>query len=71
MIYYAPTRDEPVDQGDLIDECAVVSISEFQPGQLNTVKVNLDQHRVLVLTQTCDLADTFSRIGLPESYETM
>jgi len=57
MIYHAPTQDEPVDQGDLIDGCPVVSISVFEPGQLNTAKVNLDQHRILVLTHTCDLAN--------------
>ncbi|MDZ4684541.1 MAG: hypothetical protein SH850_05580 [Planctomycetaceae bacterium] len=34
-----------------------MSISEFEPGQWNAAKVNLDQHRVLVLTQTCDLAN--------------
>ena len=75
MIYHAPTPDEPLDQGDLIDGCPVVSISVFEPDPLNTAQVNLDQHRILVLTQTCDIAkqfaDTFSRIGLPQPDETM
>lgn len=57
MIYHAPTPNEPLDQGDLIDGCPVVSISAFQPGQLNSETVKLDHHRILVLTQTCDLAN--------------
>ena len=57
MIYFAPTPDESIDQGDLIDECPVVSIIEYHPGQLNTEKVKFEQRRVLVLTQTCDLAN--------------
>src|SRR5256885_655986 len=57
MIYQPPAPDEPLEQGDLIDGCPIVSIEEFQAGQLNTAKVNLDLNRVLVLTQTCDLAN--------------
>jgi hypothetical protein len=57
MIYCTPAPDESLDQGDLIDACPVVSIDEYQPGQLNAAKVKMDLHRVLVLTQTCDLAN--------------
>ena len=57
MIYFAPTPDESIDQGDLIDECPVVSIVEYNPRQANTEKVKFEQRRVLVLTQTCDLAN--------------
>lgn len=34
-----------------------MSISAFEPGRLHSEKVTLDYHRVLVLTQTCDLAN--------------
>jgi hypothetical protein len=29
----------------------------FQPGQLKTARTDVDLHRVIVLTQTCDLAN--------------
>ncbi len=57
MIYVAPTSDEFLDQGDLIEECPTVSIVEYHPGQSNTEKVKLEPRRVLVLTQTCDHAN--------------
>jgi hypothetical protein len=57
MIYQAPTPDEPLDQGDLIDGCPVADITEFQPAHPDAAKVRLDVHRVVVLTQTCDLAN--------------
>lgn len=58
MIYLAPPLpDAPLDQGDLIDSCPVVSIHDFQVGQADSAKVEVDLHRVIVLTQTCDLAN--------------
>ena len=48
MIYFAPTPDKFIDQGDLIDECPVVSIVDYHPSQLNTEKVEFEQRRVLV-----------------------
>ncbi len=34
-----------------------MAINAFQPGQLNTVRTDVDLHRIVVLTQTCDLAN--------------
>lgn len=57
MIYPFPAADEPLDQGDLIDGCPVVAVTDFRVAQLDTAKVQLDLHRVIVLTQACDLAN--------------
>jgi hypothetical protein len=57
MIYHFPAPEEPLDQGDLIDGCPVVAVTEFRPDQLENAKVQLDLHRVIVLTQACDLAN--------------
>lgn len=57
MTYQAPTPDDPLDQGDLIDGCPVADIVELQQDRADTARVRLDLHRVVVLTQTCDLAN--------------
>lgn len=57
MIYHLPNQDEPIDQGDLIDSCPVVAVTDFVVDQTNTAKVQFDLHRGLVLTQTCDFAN--------------
>jgi hypothetical protein len=49
--------NEAIDQGDLIDGCPVSLVTAFSTDQLDTAKVQLDLHRVVVLTQTCDLAN--------------
>lgn len=57
MIYATPAPNDPIDQGDLIDHCPVATVTEIEPGFLPSAKVNLDLHRGVVLTQTCDLAN--------------
>lgn len=57
MIYLVPKPDEGIDQGDLIDGCPVVSVTDFRADQVETANVQLDLHRIVVLTQTCDLAN--------------
>lgn len=56
MIYGAPLPDEPIDQGDLIDNCPVVRIRTYLPDQPDSAEFELDRHRAIILTQTCDLA---------------
>jgi hypothetical protein len=56
MIYDSLLPHDPIDQGDLVDACPVAVVTEFQPDAAETAKVQLDLHRVIVLTQTCDLA---------------
>lgn len=57
MIYQLPNPDDLIDQGDLIDGCPVASITEFRADEPDSAKIELDVHRVLVLTQTCDFAN--------------
>jgi hypothetical protein len=79
MIYDSPLPDDPIDQGDIIDGCPILHVADFDVDELG--RLDLDSLeiqgawcRVLVLTQTCDLAkhlaDTYSRIGLPRPYAT-
>ncbi|MBI2805899.1 MAG: hypothetical protein HYX68_13040 [Planctomycetes bacterium] len=110
MIYSNPKIDEPLDQGDLLDDCPMVTVAEHAPDRLE--QAQLDFRRGIILTQTCDIsndkvdrfivaevfdvqtlrsadkrrarlltpyrehlakhfADTYSRIGLPQPYETI
>lgn len=56
MIYTSIAADASIDQGDLIDECVVMSIPSYTLGQ-SPIPVVFDSRRVVVLTQTCDLAN--------------
>ena len=58
MIYRLPAVDEPLDQGDIIDQCPVVRVTDFDLDQPND-KIHLEtvSNRVIILTQTCDLAN--------------
>jgi hypothetical protein len=57
MIYIVPGRDDPLDQGDLVDDCVTLSLKEFDLDQDKPPRINVARNRVLVLTQTCDLAN--------------
>ncbi|MGD0042692.1 MAG: hypothetical protein ABSE84_20190 [Isosphaeraceae bacterium] len=56
MIYLGPSPDSPIDQGDIVDQCPLTFLTEYDldfPGQ---GEIECVPTRVLVLTQTCDLA---------------
>jgi hypothetical protein len=55
MIYGLPGADHPLDQGDIIDDCFIVSVKEFNLDRHDPPLLNVARDRVLVLTQTCDL----------------
>jgi len=57
MIYDLPGSDALLDQGDLIDNCLILSIREFNLDCEDPPRINVAINRVLVLTQTCDLAN--------------
>ena len=57
MIYELPALDEPLDQGDLVDHCLILSVKEFDPDGNDPPEINVARSRVLVLTQACDLAN--------------
>lgn len=57
MIYQLPLPEASVDQGDIIDNCPILSLAAFIPGNTESVEVSYAFQRVVVLTQTCDLAN--------------
>ena len=57
MIYALPSPEDPVDQGDIIDDCPILQIASFDPKVPAAPQVACSTHRVVVLTQTCDLAN--------------
>ncbi len=57
MIYTLPGADATLDQGDLVDNCLILSIKEFDLETNNAPRINVGSNRVLVLTQACDLAN--------------
>ncbi len=55
MIYLGPSPDSSIDQGDIVDQCPLTFLTEYDlnfPGQ---GEIECVPTRVLVLTQTCDL----------------
>ncbi|MGD9854588.1 MAG: hypothetical protein AB7U20_06505 [Planctomycetaceae bacterium] len=54
MIYRLPSLESPLDQGDLIQDCPLALFESLGGGGIP--EVNWGTERVLVLTQTCDLA---------------
>ncbi len=57
MIYLTPEPDAPVDQGDIVDDCPILQISHYDLQLPGAPKVACSINRVVVLTQTCDLAN--------------
>lgn len=56
MIYTCPAAEEPIDQGDIIDSCPLVAVDAADPDASEPLPVFHSLERVIVLTQTCDLA---------------
>lgn len=56
MIYVVPALHDPVDQGDVIDDCPALSVKGFDPSSAARPDVAWDLARGYVLTHTCDLA---------------
>lgn len=56
MIYARPAPAEPIDQGDVIDACPLVAIDTAEILDVEVLPVRHFLERVIVLTQTCDLA---------------
>ncbi len=57
MIFRQPPREAAVDQGDMIDGCPLFGIAEFDPANPEAADAAQSVSRVIVLTQTCDLAN--------------
>lgn len=57
MIFRRPPPDAPVDQGDIINGCPLLAIANYEAQSPRSVQVKHAVGRVIVLTQTCDLAN--------------
>lgn len=57
MIYDVPAPALPLDQGDIIDGCPILQIVKFDQENPDSPQVACSTHRIVVLTQTCDLAN--------------
>jgi hypothetical protein len=56
MIYAGPPPDSAIDQGDIIDGCPLTFLTEYDLNHPGEGEIECVPTRVLVLTQTCDLA---------------
>lgn len=56
MIYKRPVEGSLVDQGDIFDDCPLLDVMSFDLETIEPLKVGYGGHRIVVLTQTCDLA---------------
>ncbi len=54
MIYDIPPKDSPLDQGDILQECPLLFLEGA--GMVSDPPGVISYQQVLVLTQTCDLA---------------
>jgi hypothetical protein len=57
VIYRRPAPEDPLDQGDLIDDCPIVLVTGFDAGGGAAPRIDYRFQRVVVLTQTCDFAN--------------
>lgn len=57
MIYAQPPTDAALDQGDLIDGCPLALIKNHQSDASADAEIDYSVQRIVVLTQTCDLAN--------------
>jgi hypothetical protein len=55
MIYSIPNLDAPIDQGDLLNDCPLMTVAEDAPERPDLATI--DMHRAVVLTQTCDIVN--------------
>ena len=64
-MFMVPSASEPLTQGDLFDDCPLVSLSLDQsPKEIVAIPVQRWYSRVIALTQACDLAQPKTDIVL-------
>ena|SRR6266446_5861842 len=69
MIYDTPSREAPIDQGDIFDGCPLLHLAAFNAadvmsGDLRSLDINSNFCRIIVLTQTCDLANRKTTVAI-------
>lgn len=57
MIYQLPPVEDGIDQGDVVDDCPLLYVVNFDVNDLASLQIRAIPNRVLVLAQTCDLAN--------------
>jgi hypothetical protein len=57
VIYRKPPPEEAVDQGDIIDGCPILQVAGFDSDNVDPLEIGCSANQVIVLTQTCDLAN--------------
>src|ERR1700719_1038358 len=57
MIYQQPPPEAADDQGDIIDGCPLLQVTGFDSDNVDPLEIGYSANRVVVLTQTCDLAN--------------
>lgn len=56
MIFDRPNATDPVDQRDIIDECPLARLDDYDPSLPDSANVWTGLERVIVLTQACEFA---------------
>jgi len=57
MIYGHTLPSDAIDQGDIVEECPLTFVDRYDLDDLDQNEIEFVPTRVLVLTQTCDLAN--------------
>jgi hypothetical protein len=57
VIYRLPAAEDSIDQGDVIEGCPLLSVVRFDLDDLDRLETKHTLYRIIVLTQTCDLAN--------------
>ena len=61
-MFQRPPLESPLDQGDILEACPVLVIAEYDEESNSPTTTRFDRRRVIVLTQTCDLANRILEI---------
>ena len=70
MIYAYPSAGELLDQGDIFTGCPILHVKDFRLEPQVSIEVDYNFRRVIVLTQTCDLANLkTTTISVAEVFE--
>jgi hypothetical protein len=57
VIYHVPGSDDPLDQADIVSNCPIPLLTEFDLDGVRPPQIQVSPCRILVLTRACDLAN--------------
>jgi hypothetical protein len=64
MIYARPDNHNPIDQGDILEGCPIVRLAGDRGPEPTDLQSTYSYYRVIVLTQTCDLANQKAKTAI-------